>query len=102
MPTLSTYTGSSISKEDWAYALDLVSDWQSYPKTEGLASDIGVLARAFAHLKVCYDERVRVDRMPFAANPMRWNPNTSRMEPYNYTDELAGRSDIDHSAGGPR
>jgi hypothetical protein len=55
-----TYSGSSISQEDWDYALALVDDWQSYAKTEGLASDIGVLARAFAHLKVCYDQRVQL------------------------------------------
>ena len=83
------YSGSSISREDWDYALDLVSDWQGYPKTEGLASDIGILARAFAHLKVCYDECVKINAATEAGSLLA---TCAGCEPWNLTCPKCGEA----------
>lgn len=38
--------------------------------------------------------RDMLDRMPLAGPMMRWNPNTSRMEPYSHLDDLSASKEI--------
>lgn len=55
--------GSSISQEDWDAALELSERWRDVRTDEShgnAGKNLGILARAFRHLKVCYDEQVRM------------------------------------------
>lgn len=57
------YVGSSISKEEWEAALELSERWRDVHTDEShgdAGKSLGVLARAFRHLNVCYDEKVNI------------------------------------------
>ena len=59
MANLYRHTGSSISKEEWEKALELAERWKEVSSDASYGpsgKNLGVLSRAFLHLKVCYDE----------------------------------------------
>ena len=64
MANLCTYTGSSISQEDWDEALALAERWKEIRTDESYGpqgKNLGTLARALLHLKVCYEEATAGD-----------------------------------------
>lgn len=62
MTNLAHHTGSSISNDEWAAALELAERWRDVRSDDShghAGKNLGTLARAFLHLKICYDEAVR-------------------------------------------
>ena len=56
-----TDVGPSISQEDWHRAVELAEQWKDVHTSESYGpqgKNLGTLARAFLHLKLCYDELV--------------------------------------------
>lgn len=59
-----TFTGSSISQEEWDEALALAHRWRYVETGESYGPqgrNLGILARALLHLKQCYDEQVKLN-----------------------------------------
>lgn len=62
MVNLGTPLRPSISQEEWDEALELAERWKEIRTDESYGpqgKNLGTLARALLHLKVCYDDAVR-------------------------------------------
>ena len=62
MPMPYEYRGSSISQEEWDKALEIANRWKEVRGDAYGAPGkaLGIMGRALLHLKVCYDEQVRL------------------------------------------
>ncbi len=68
MANLCTPVGSSITKEEWEEALAIAERWHGESASSfGPNKSFGILSRAFRHLRICYDELVRMN--PDAPRP---------------------------------
>lgn len=55
MPIKYEYSGSQISQEEWDAAIHLAESYK-----DGRVGGLRTLSRALLHLKVCYDELVKL------------------------------------------
>lgn len=54
-----SYSGTSMSQAEWDAALELAERWKDVRSDESYGAsgkNLGTLARALLHLKVCYEE----------------------------------------------